>query len=180
MNSKKEDKEYEECIYFLAEKLQENSNDSNTLIHSIRVGLNMKKDGYSINVIKAGFLHDIFEDTNISENILRKKYDNEIVELIKSTTADYSIKNEKEILIDMYKRALNYGKDALILKCYDIEDKMDYYKESTDRDIVYMHNYKYNLFLTMSKDSISQYSIWKKMKRKHKQCKKVWKNKNLI
>ena len=27
------------------EKLQENSNDSNTLIHSIRVGLNMKKDG---------------------------------------------------------------------------------------------------------------------------------------
>ena len=165
MNSKKEDKEYEECIYFLAEKLQENSNDSNTLIHSIRVGLNMKKDGYSINVIKAGFLHDIFEDTNISENILRKKYDNEILELIKSTTADYSIKNEKE---------------TLILKCYDIEDKMDYYKESTDRDIVYMHNYKYNLFLTMSKDSISQYSIWKKMKRKYKQCKKVWKNKNLI
>ena len=125
----------------------------------------MKKDGYSINVIKAGFLHDIFEDTNISENILRKKYDNEILELIKSTTADYSIKNEKE---------------TLILKCYDIEDKMDYYKESTDRDIVYMHNYKYNLFLTMSKDSISQYSIWKKMKRKYKQCKKVWKNKNLI
>ena len=145
MNSKKIDKEYEECIYFLARKLLEKNNSTNTLIHSIRVGLKMEKDGFDTNMVKAGLLHDIFEDTSISVSELKNKYNEEITNLIISTTANYSIKDEKEVLIDMYTRASNYGKNALLLKCYDIEDKVRYYKNSEDKNIVDMHNYKYNL-----------------------------------
>lgn len=180
MNNKEIDKEYEECIYFLAEKLQKNNNDTNTLIHSIRVGLNIQKDGFDSNMIKAGILHDIFEDTNVLEKELKNKYNNKIIELILNTTANYSVGNEKEVLFDMYTRSLNYGDDALLLKCYDIEDKMKYYKCSIDKKVVDIHNYKYKLFLDISKDRIYNYKIWKKMQNEYEKCKKIWKSNGLI
>ena len=102
------------------------------------------------------------------------------MELILNTTADYSVGNEKEVLVDMYTRCLNYGDNALILKCYDIEDKMQYYKCSIDKKVVHIHNYKYKLFLDISKDRISNYKIWKKMQEEYEKCKKVWKSNGLI
>lgn len=180
MNIKEIDKEYEECIYFLAEKLHESKNAKNTLIHSIRVGLNIQKDGFDTNMVKAGFLHDIFEDTNVLETELKNKYNNKIVGLILNTTADYSVGNEEEVLVDMYARCLNYGNNALLLKCYDIEDKMQYYKCSIDKKVVHIHNFKYKLFLDISKDRISNYKIWKKMRNEYEECKKTWKSNGLI
>lgn len=180
MNNKEIDKEYEKCIYFLAEKLRRCKNNTNTLIHSIRVGLNIQKDGLDTNMVKAGFLHDIFEDTNIQESELKNQYNNKIVELILNTTADYSVGNEEEVLVNMYARCLNYGDDALLLKCYDIEDKMKYYKYSIDKKVVHIHNYKYKLFLDISKDRIFNYKIWKKMKNEYEECKKTWKSNGLI
>ncbi len=180
MNIKEIDNEYEECIYFLAEKLHESKNATNTLIHSIRVGLNIQKDGFDTNMVKAGFLHDIFEDTNVLETELKNKYNNKIVGLILNTTADYSVGNEEEVLVDMYARCLNYGNNALLLKCYDIEDKMQYYKCSIDKKVVHIHNFKYKLFLDISKDRISNYKIWKKMRNEYEECKKTWKSNVLI
>lgn len=180
MNIKEIDKEYEECIYFLAEKLHESKNATNTLIHSIRVGLNIQKDGFDTNMVEAGFFHDIFEDTNVLETELKNKYNNKIVGLILNTTADYSVGNEEEVLVDMYARCLNYGNNALLLKCYDIEDKMQYYKCSIDKKVVHIHNFKYKLFLDISKDRISNYKIWKKMRNEYEECKKTWKSNVLI
>ena len=160
--------------------MNERNNHTNTLIHSIRVRLNIQKDGFDANMIKAGILNDIFEDTNVSENHLKNKYNNKITELILNTTANYSVGNEKEVLSDMYTRCLNYGNDALSLKCYDIEDKMKYYKYSIDKKIVDIHYYKYKLFMDISKDTISNYDIWKKMQNKYEECKETWKFNGLI
>jgi len=180
MDNRDTDSKYEECIYFLADKLKENNNSSNTLIHSIRVGLKIEKDGYDANLVKAGFLHDIFEDTDIKISEFKKYYNDEITDLILSGTANYNIQDDKKILLDMYTRCLEHSKEALLLKCYDIEDKMQYYKNSIDKDVVLLHDYKYQLFLTMSKKTIYKYTIWKQMEKEYKECKKQWHKNGLI
>ena len=70
--------------------------------------------------VGAAVLHDIIEDTNVSEEQLREDFGQEVLDLVKAVSYDESISDPIEQYKDMYDRVLAYGKDAVVLKCIDI------------------------------------------------------------
>ncbi|MBP9728109.1 MAG: HD domain-containing protein [Candidatus Moranbacteria bacterium] len=105
--------------------------DENTrkpkLAHDIRVGAYLYEHGYSRDIILAGFLHDALEFTEISEDMIRHEFGDEVLRLVKASTKDDTIADGKQKTIELIDRCVSEGEDALIVKAADILDSFKYY-----------------------------------------------------
>ena len=57
-------------------------NDKPVLLHSIRVGFHLYELGYSEDIVLAGLLHDILEDTKTSKSDLQDKFGVKITQMV--------------------------------------------------------------------------------------------------
>lgn len=91
--------------------------------HSIRVAMMLKEWGCQEDVVVAGILHDVLEDTAVTEEELRKKFSARSVELVKAMT-----KQEGESSADYCDRMLASGdRDWLLIKLADTNDNSTMY-----------------------------------------------------
>ena len=65
--------------------------------HLFGVARILKTAGYGESVIIAGLLHDVFEDTNASEEEVRELFGSEVLQLVKAVS-------EKDKSVEWYKR----------------------------------------------------------------------------
>jgi len=62
-------KEFETAIVFLIQKIKEHCyNEKPLILHSIRVGLRLVELNEAKDVVIAGFLHDLLEDTDCKQD----------------------------------------------------------------------------------------------------------------
>ena len=66
-----------------------------TLLHSIRVGSWLYFHGYETNIVIAGFLHDIIEDTNVTEQSIRDDFGIEVASIVIANTKNTNITEKK-------------------------------------------------------------------------------------
>jgi len=97
-----------------------------TLLHSIRVGMNLLEDWYEENIVLAGLLHDILEDTSIDVNEVRSIFGQKVIDLIIANSKNRELPKD-QIDEDLFVRCLNHWKDAMIIKWYDILDNYKYF-----------------------------------------------------
>jgi len=121
---------FEEGVRFLAAHVPPSDENSRkpVLFHSIRVGVYLYENGYSKDIVLVGLLHDTVEGwTTATEKEVREKFGDEVMRLVLASTKDYSIEDSGERTIELIKRCVESGQDALIVKGADTLDSFKWY-----------------------------------------------------
>jgi len=95
-------------------------NPKPVILHSLRIANMLMEMGYSKKIIIGAVLHDIIEDTNVTDEQLKNDFGKEVLDLVTAVSYDELISDPVEQYKDMYDRVLAYGKDAVVLKSVDI------------------------------------------------------------
>jgi (p)ppGpp synthase/HD superfamily hydrolase len=98
-----------------------------TLLHAVRVGSWLYFQGYETNIVIAGFLHDIIEDTDVTENEVFEDFGLEVASIVKANTKNTIIQEKKIRNQELVKRCLETSEKASIVKAADILDNYKYY-----------------------------------------------------
>lgn len=113
--------EIEKAISYLVINYNESGrNPKPVILHSLRIANMLMEMGYDKKIIIGAVLHDIIEDTNVTDEQLKEDFGQEVLDLVIVVSYDESISDPVEQYKDMYDRVLAYGKDAIILKSVDI------------------------------------------------------------
>ena len=130
-------KEYKRAINFVCEKYFEvKDEDKVELFHTLHVGFKLVDFGYSGDVVLAGFLHDIFEETGVSAEELTGEFGEEVTKLVQLVTKEDNEKTWEEKNADIIRNCFNHGEQALALKAADILVNYDYYKKiDSEREV---------------------------------------------
>ncbi len=134
MYSKYEQQKIKEAIVFSCQKLAnlENSNKP-VLLHAISVGTRLYSNNYQVQIVIAGYLHDIIEDTHITKRQIEKKFGREVSEIVLANTKNTNIKERSERHRELIKRCLSHSEKAAIVKAADILDNYTYYTNLADQ-----------------------------------------------
>jgi len=120
---------FEEAIHFLCMCMKDLKNSPKpTIFHSIRVGTYLYNNNYNDDVVLAGLLHDVIEDTVITKEIIEEKFNATIAKMVMANSRDSSIDNKKHAQAELITRCILSGKNATIIKAADILDNYIYYK----------------------------------------------------
>lgn len=81
-------KRFSDALAFAAEKHaeQRRRNGDPYILHPVKVAMHLAKDGYDVRYQIAGLFHDLLEDTDATEDELRKFCDEEMMTAIKLVT----------------------------------------------------------------------------------------------
>lgn len=113
--------EIEKAISYLVTNYNASGhNPKPVILHSLRIANMLMEMGYDKKVIIGAVLHDIVEDTDVTNEQLKNDFGQEVLDLVTAVSYDESILDPIEQYKDMYDRVLAYGKDAIVLKCVDM------------------------------------------------------------
>jgi len=104
-----------------------------TLFHSIRVGSDLYLRGYPREMVLAGFLHDLLEDTDVSADQIEAQFGKRVLEIVQANSRDASIPDPHMRKKDVILRSIQTGSDALTVKLADIVDNFKYYTSLNDK-----------------------------------------------
>jgi len=119
-----------------------------TLLHSINVWSDLFNSWYDENIVIAGFLHDIIEDTKINSDIIEKEFWQTVLMLILSNSKNLDLSKEERDQ-DLYNRCLKHWKDAMIIKAADIFDNYKYFSGTNDLEKFERSKKLLNMFLSV-------------------------------
>lgn len=142
-------------------------NNKPVLLHSIRVGLYLYDLGYNEDIILAGLLHDILEDTKTSKKDLESRFGAKITNIVSSNSFNNLIYDKTEQFKDMFNRCVICGKEALIVKAADILDNSNYIEFAKNIEERNLLLFKIKSFIDISKDLIEEEYIWNKLNKKY-------------
>lgn len=154
-------KNVEVAIAFLISAVSNSGhNPKPVILHSIRVALKLEAYGQSTDIVIAGVLHDIIEDTEVTQDQIRERFGETVTTLVNANTFDSLIKDPLQQYQELYNRCHNTGKEALMIKTADILDNSDYYQNNMGLWE------KATYFLEISKDLIGTEKLWLELKEK--------------
>lgn len=132
--------EFEKAIRLLVERLpiSDVTTRKPILAHDIRVGVYLYENGYPRDIVLAGLLHDLFENSDYTQESLSQEFDENVVKLVTANTKDDSIEKAQRNE-DMIKRCTEAGEAALIVKAADTLDSFKYYLAVNNQDQLQNH-----------------------------------------
>lgn len=122
--------------------------------HSVNVGLFLEELGFEKNVVIAGILHDIIEDSNVSISGLQiKGFSPEVVNLVRLCTHDKSIKNKDSRWILMISKIIDRGSEkAMAIKMADLIDNIHSCHTLSPDRMIFMRDIKSQILLALTAD----------------------------
>lgn len=128
--------EFEKAIRLLAQAMPIASENTRkpVLFHGIRVGAYLYEHNYSRDVVLAGILHDVLEDTEVTEDELVNEFGENVARLVRASTKDDAITDSSLKTEELIKRCVENGEDALIVKTADILDSFKFYTKENNMD----------------------------------------------
>lgn len=127
--------EFEKAIRLLSKHMpvSDETTRKPTLFHGIRVGVYLYERKYSENIVLAGILHDVLEDTEITQDELKLLFGDIVTKLVQASTKDNSVTKE-ERTDELIRRCVSNGLDALIIKTADILDSFKWYDGQNNKE----------------------------------------------
>lgn len=154
--------EIEKAIKFLVFSIEKSGkNPKPIIIHSIRTAFYLDYLGYSKNIVIAGLLHDLPEDSEVTLADVEEKFGKKVRKLVASCTFDRGIKDRAERYKDNFDKAARLGKEALVLRAADLLDNSHYYHLVKDEETYKRLLDKLDYFLQVSKKIISKEKVYK-------------------
>jgi 3-methyladenine DNA glycosylase AlkD len=171
---KKEQFEIQRAIKFLIDRCldkegkQKIPNPKPVVVHSLRMGFDLLKRGYSKDVVIGAILHDLEEGAGVSIKEIEKKFGKKVAKIVEGVSFNPEITNNKERYLDTYKRIVKAGKEAIIVSVADHIDNADYYKHVKSKMTKRKVKEKWQIFLKDVASKIKDEPIYKELKEKMK------------
>ena len=170
-NSPEEQRNIEKSIKFLVANFEKSGNNPKPVIlHSIKVGMKLLEYEYDQDIIIAGMLHDIIEDTDIEYNNILNFFNKEIADIVQANTFNNSIQDRFKKGKELIDRCISYGKNAVIVKTADkldtIEFQKNLYKENKDDEFLNSLIDEHLYFLQLTESIMGNEKIWNEFKEK--------------
>lgn len=122
-------------------------NTKPTILHSVKVALLLQSFGYFDEIVLAGLLHDAIEDfKGITIEDIVVEFVQVVGDIVRATSFDPVINERLQREIDTFERCRKLGMPAMIVKCADLIDNIDYYACSSDENQKYLLE-KYAYFI---------------------------------
>ncbi|KKT62469.1 MAG: Guanosine-3',5'-bis(diphosphate) 3'-pyrophosphohydrolase [Candidatus Giovannonibacteria bacterium GW2011_GWC2_44_9] len=139
-------KEIERAIVFLITKIQERCyNEKPLILHSIKVGLKLMEQNEEKEVVIAGLLHDLIEDTECKIEEIKEEFGKKVAMLVTTCTFDRNIKDYKESWRSLISNIKMAGRDALIIKLIDQMENLPYYilisNDEKKEEVMWKHKF---------------------------------------
>ena len=160
------------ALHYCAEKLKESGHNSKpVLLHSFKVSMNLYSYGYEENIVIAGALHDLIEDTDVTYEEIKNDFGKVIADIVKAVSFNKNIKDKYLQAKLMFDNCCKCGRNALLVKCSDLLDNINFVHlgDIESREVLIK---KYLLFIEMSKTYIGKEKIYKRLVSKFKNIKK--------
>jgi len=103
------------------------TNDKPLIFHSIRVGVRLFELKQSKDVIIAGVLHDLLEDTDCNLKQIKTEFGPKVAKLVEALTFDPTERDYKKRWSKEVKKIIKQGQDCMLIKVVDIFDNLSYY-----------------------------------------------------
>jgi len=153
---KKEHHKLARAIHFLVNKILDRTGkqkpsvrtDKPLVIHSLETAFYLKNFGYSNEIVIAGLLHDLFEDTDTKKSEVEKNFGKKIADIVEMVSYDFNIKKGTDYKKN-YDKMSNF-KEALIVKAGDIIENLKYFEFAPKKEIPKVLD-KWNYFLEVAK-----------------------------
>lgn len=157
------------ALHYTAYNLRKTGHNTKpVLFHSFKVAYKLYQYGYSEDVVIAAILHDLLEDTSVTKEDIKVKFGESIANIVSAISFDSNIKDKLEQARIMFQNCIDYGIEAVTIKCVDLIDNIDYVsfvKDKEERDVLLA---KYKLFLLMSENLIGNTEVYKELETKVK------------
>lgn len=159
--------EIEKAIsFFVAEYTKTGNNPKPVVLHSLRVALVLLEFGYPKDIVIPAILHDVLEDTQVTEQQLEAAFGSRVLQLVKAVSYDERITDETELYKDMYSRTLAAGRDAVMIKAADLHINSIYVKLVPDKEKQAFLINKEKYFLDLTKE-YSNEPAWKNLQARY-------------
>ncbi len=166
------EKEIDKVLHFVAKNLQQTGNNTKpVLFHSFKLGKLLYTHKYSRTIIISGILHDLLEDTSVSVEEIKNEFGVEISLIVKALTFDTSIKDELKQAETIYENCLKQGFEALIIKCADLLDNINYVHLVKEKDKQKKLLAKYEIFFKIAENEIGKELIYKNLIKRYNEVK---------
>lgn len=163
------DKEIEKAIILLVDCVKKNNRNPKPLIlHSVRVGMKLFDLSQPKEVIVAGILHDIIEDTNCKIGQIKKDFGLVVANLISALTQEdiEDYKKRWHVLLNKIKKA---GKEAMIIKVVDNNDNLIHYLPLVkDRQTIKESLWKHYFTIASLKPYLADIKVFKEYCKNYK------------
>ena len=107
-------------------KVRKAEPEKESVLHSIDVAKKLEKYGFDDNVVAAGYLHDIIEDTNYKEQDIYNQFGSDILSLVKGATEEDRTLSWEERKLGTIKRVKNLDiRHKAIITCDKISNSED-------------------------------------------------------
>ncbi|HBU06711.1 MAG TPA: hypothetical protein DEB09_01360 [Candidatus Magasanikbacteria bacterium] len=124
----------QEAIKFLYKSFENVNDDSKPeLVHSLHTGFRLMDYGYEVDLVIAGFLHDVVEEGGDLQKI-KDLFGEKVFEIVGASSKNASLGDWPEQYVELISRAATSGEDTLIVKAVDILDNF-YYMFDTDDEV---------------------------------------------
>jgi (p)ppGpp synthase/HD superfamily hydrolase len=93
--------------------------DEEDIHHPLAVGRLLRDDGQPPELVTAGLLHDVLEDTDVTAGELRERFGPEVTRIVEALTQDPSISGYEERKSALRRQILEAGRDAATVALAD-------------------------------------------------------------
>jgi len=163
MNSIKDNKAYKEALEFLEEGLKTNKNPKPVGQHSIDVANRLVKYNLGKDVVIAGLLHDLVEDTDVTLNQISSRFGEKVANLVDALTYDvpgYDYIDKFDRFVKSLEKVMALGSEALVIVASDFIENSPYYHLSNSPGLRTYLKEKYEYFMHKSKQFLQDKPVW--------------------
>lgn len=123
----------EKALRLLAQEFPDSAGGKKAaLFHSVRVGTRLWRDGYPIETVLGGFLHDVLEDTSVTREKLAEMFGPEVAGIVAANTKDMSVEKTSRGQ-ELIARCAAHSVEAAVIKAADILDNYVNYGQLGDK-----------------------------------------------
>lgn len=163
------EKEMDDALHFTAKKLEESGHNTKpVLLHSFKVAMTLYQYSYSKEIVISAILHDLIEDTNVEYEDIEKNFSKSIADTVRAVSFNPKIGDKLIQAREMFENCINCGYNALIVKCADLVDNINFVDLVDDLKLRNKLKHKYKMFLEMTKSLIGKEKIYILLERKCK------------
>jgi (p)ppGpp synthase/HD superfamily hydrolase len=142
---------YQKAIIFLSNRIEGSGNNPKPVVmHSIQVGSKLVELGMEDDVVFAGFLHDLIEDSATTEYDIAIEFGDGVAKLVKALTFDESITDQDERYQENFQRCLAAGEGAMVIRAVDLLMNSSFYQNDGSEKYGYLVR-KWKTFMELAK-----------------------------
>ena len=143
------------------------TNEKPLILHSVRVGFKLKELNQPKEVVIAGILHDLVEDTDCTISQIKRKFGQKVASLVSACSCPYQ-KNDKDRWLKFLNKIERAGKRAIFIKLADANDNLPYTELIKDQAYLKRILWKHQMVVEKLKPKMKNYQIFKEYYKNYK------------